>query len=161
MALFGILFLLTTISVAYAITALVNINKIADPALAQTQQFITIGLALNAVAWFLQLIAVGVAARSPRWEAGLDSLAFLFVLAGSILLLIAATQLDRVVLRVIYIFTLTAGIFGIIAAFFQLVQGVSLIRSLVGLVKGGVMLTEDTAKGLGTALNTFGGGRWL
>jgi len=122
------------LSVAYAATSLVNVNDIADPALNQVQMYIQIGLALNVIALFLSIITISLAGRanqmvspldavrSLRAEVGLLTIAFLLFLAGSVLLLIAAGQVNQVVFRFVYIFTLSAGIFGIIGAVLMFIQ---------------------------------------
>jgi hypothetical protein len=149
LGLFGALFSVVTISVGFAIAALVNINKIADPSLAQAQQYITIGMAFNVVAWILMLIGVGISANPNRTRAAsaLALLAFLFLVTGSALLLVAATGLDRVLLRVIYIFSLTAGVLGIIGSAIQLTQGISLIRTVTSITKLGTGMVEDAVGG--------------
>lgn len=145
-------FLLTTISVVYAILTLVKLEKPAAIAsevvsefapespvavfaqdVEQNTNFVKAGLSLNVIGWAVALIAILVH-RSGKmtaasmyksyvgWEVAFITLSFASIAVGSILLTIAATNIMSVNARLTYIFAISAGVFGLAAAFFQLLN---------------------------------------
>lgn len=163
---FSLAFLLTTIGVAYAITSLVNINGIADPALVSNQQWIAAGLGLAIVGWILSISAIGVSGSSVKYteskamphykaEFTLLTFEFLFLLAAAVLLLLAAARLDRVLYRALFIFTVSAGVFIVVAAAIVFGDWLSKARRLGTMGRKGVVSTTVSAV-LDVPLTTLG-----
>lgn len=120
---YTVIFFLTTISVIYGIVAdfyLMATYLTSQPTLAF---YIFFGFLLNLIAWIFGLIGIsrfsaGVAAGSKfQSETVWFVLTFLFVLVGSILYLVAASQeKEQNIDYLVYNFTTSAGVFGIVAA---------------------------------------------
>jgi hypothetical protein len=155
---FWIVFTLTTISVIYAIIALVKTDLFTEPVFEGSSynllNFVKAGISLNIIAWAISALAIvsywlykrGLMtrqSRSPHYyligETGFITLAFASLLTGSILLTYASQFITHADAQhnEEYLFLIQAGAIGIAAAIIQFInwwmRGGSLIKVLTGL----------------------------
>lgn len=132
--LYGIVLILNTLSVLYAVvilsegsTASNNFNK------SQSYQYTWISLILNFLAWILLMsMMIRFAYRSNHFMYPVETgasvailwIAFALAASGSSLLVVAATQVNQTSYTDLYIYMLSGGIFGLIAVFFLLIQSI-------------------------------------
>lgn len=118
--LFALTFILLTASLIYSILTLVNINV--NYAKLNKARILSIaGVTLIGLAWLFTFASIFVIYRSARL--GMRSIAaitltvfaLLFALSGAILMVIVSTQLNKMLLRNLYVTALSSSIFTFVA----------------------------------------------
>lgn len=128
---YSVVFILSTVSVFVAIAAAAKVSYESALSGTQTQYFVNVGLALNAIGWLFIVLAL-IMYTVPRKDGPRQTVggafwllvAMALTVAGSALLLTAAVRVDQGAYMLIYQLALAAGIIGIIGG------GVLLLHSI-------------------------------